>query len=547
MSSVPPGAPPGGGQPPYTPYDPKTQWRIYREQQKAAWRAQRDAMKAQRYAAKAGYYGGAYIPHVPSVIGPIILIGIGVVALLVVTGHIAAGEFWTWYAHWWPLLLIGSGLALLGEWFLDMRSKTPVRRGGSFIGILVLLAIIGMSAAGWDHWWGPFRAQFGDQSDDFFNAFGRPERDNDQQVLTAQIQPNAAIEIQNPRGDISITSGEGSEISVNAHEVAFADSDQEAHKIFDSEAAHLTVSGGAVLVKSNSNTSGRLNLTIVVPKSAKVTVDAGHGDLTAAGLGNGLNLTAGHGDVHLSAIDGSVQAHFPNGRHDFSAHHVNGDLTADGDVNDLTLSEVKGKVTQSGEILGDVHIENTAGPIHLHTSVTDLQVANLIGDLTLNSDDLRVTEAKGQVRVTTHAKDVDLNEIYGDSTVEDRDGRISVEPAGNFAVDAKNSKGDVELTLPSTASASVSVHTHNGDIMSDFPMPTSDDENKSANFQIGGGQARIQLNTENGDVRIKRGTGFPAAPPPPSASEGKVPDAPAAPAAPHLKAPKALPPQPVTQ
>ena len=126
MSSVPPGAPPGGGQPPYTPYDPKTQWRIYREQQKAAWRAQRDAMKAQRYAAKAGYYGGAYVPHVPSVIGPIILIGIGVVALLVVTGHIAAGEFWTWYAHWWPLLLIGSGLALLGEWFLDMRSKTPV-------------------------------------------------------------------------------------------------------------------------------------------------------------------------------------------------------------------------------------------------------------------------------------------------------------------------------------------------------------------------------------------------------------------------------------
>jgi len=78
-------------------------------------------------------------------------------------------------------------------------------------------------------------------------------------------------------------------------------------------------------------------------------------------------------------------------------------------------------------------------------------------------------------------------------------------------------------------------------------MPTSDDENKSANFQIGGGQARIQLTTENGDVRIKRGTGFPAAPPPPSASEGKVPDAPAAPAAPHLKAPKALPPQPVTQ
>ncbi len=102
MSTVPPNTPPGGAPPPIPPYDPKTQWRVYREQQKAAWRAQREAWKAQRYAWKAGYVG-AYGPRVPSVVGPIILIGVGVVALLVVTGHIDAGNFWSWYGHWWPL------------------------------------------------------------------------------------------------------------------------------------------------------------------------------------------------------------------------------------------------------------------------------------------------------------------------------------------------------------------------------------------------------------------------------------------------------------
>jgi len=172
--------PPGGGTPP--PYDPKTQWRVYREQQKAAWRAQRDAWKSQQHAWKAGYVG-AYGPRVPSVVGPIILVGIGVVAFMVVTGHIGATDFWAWYGHWWPLLLIGAGLALLGEWALDLRRDTPVRRGGSFVGILILLAILGMGATGWNTWWGPFRAQFGDQGDDFFNSFGLPERDNDQQVL----------------------------------------------------------------------------------------------------------------------------------------------------------------------------------------------------------------------------------------------------------------------------------------------------------------------------------------------------------------------------
>jgi len=214
--------PPGSGAPPpIPPYDPKTQWRVYREQQRAAWRAQRDAWKAQSHAWKASYVG-AYGPRVPSIVGPVILIAVGVVAMLVYTGRIAAGDFWGWYGHWWPLLLICAGLALLGEWALDLKRETPVRRGGSFVGILILLAILGVCAAGWNNWWGPFRAHFGDQSDDFFNAFGLPQHDMDQQVLNSQIPANAAIEIQNPRGDVSVTSGDGPNIEVQAHEMAYA-------------------------------------------------------------------------------------------------------------------------------------------------------------------------------------------------------------------------------------------------------------------------------------------------------------------------------------
>jgi hypothetical protein len=115
----------------------------------------------------------------------------------------------------------------------------------------------------------------------------------------------------------------------------------------------------------------------------------------------------------------------------------------------------------------------------------------------------------------------------------------------------KNSKGDVELTLPPTASASVDVHTHNGDIVSDFPMPTTDDENKSASFKIGSGEARIDLNTDNGDIRLKKGSAFPAVPPPPATAERpeapEKPEVPERPETPHLRTPKPLPPQPVTQ
>ncbi len=549
--STPPNMPPGGGQPPIPPYDPKTQWKAYREQQKATWRAQRDAWKAQRYAWKAGF-AGPYVPRVPSLVGPAILIAVGVIALLVMTGHIAAEQFWDWSWHWWPMLLIGAGLLLLGEWALDLRRGVPVRRGGGYIGLLIFLAFLFCAGAAIHHA-RPWLQQNGNNDfgfnfdDNFFNSLGQPEHDLDAQPLTAQIPANASIEIQNPRGDVSVAAGDGSTIEVQAHEVAYSGSDSEAKKIFDAEAAHLTVSGTAVLVKSESNDHGKLNLTITVPKSAHVSINSGKGDLTAAGLGAGLSFVA-HGDVHLSEIAGSVEAHFPNGKHDFSVHDLQGNLTLDGNVDDVTLSEIKGKVMQTGEILGDVHMENVAGAIHLHTNVTDLQVAELPGDLTLDSDDLHVNQAKGQVRVVTHAKDIDLSQIYGDSYIEDRDGHISVSPAGNYAVDARNSKGDVEVALPPNASATIDGRTHNGEILiSGFALKVNGEESKTVSGKIGSGAARITLSTDVGDLTIKQGEGFAPLASIPAANVPPYPKTPDLSKTPKLKSSKTLPAQPVAQ
>ena len=177
--------------------------------------------------------------------------------------------------------------------------------------------------------------------------------------------------------------------------------------------------------------------------------------------------------------------------------------------------------------------------------MTDLELGSLPGDMTLNDEDLRVTEAKGQVRVTTKSKNVDLSQIYGDTFVEDRDGNISIAPAGTFSVDAKSTsgKGDIELTLPPNASASINAVTRNGDILSDYEVNLPEGESKKVAFTVGGGGgAKINLSTDVGDVRIKKGSAFPT---PPSVSSNP-PKPPAPPNAPHLKAPK-TPAEPVTQ
>jgi DUF4097 and DUF4098 domain-containing protein YvlB len=155
---------------------------------------------------------------------------------------------------------------------------------------------------------------------------------------------------------------------------------------------------------------------------------------------------------------------------------------------------------------------------------------------------MRVNESKGLVHVVTRSKDIDLSQIYGDSYVEDRNGRIAIEPAGPYNVEAKNNKGDVELTLPPNAAGTVDGRTHNGDIVSEYGLAISGNEDKSVSGRIGPGNARIVLNTSNGDLRIKKGTAFPAAPVVPNALAPPAP-----PNARHLKAPKVPPPQPVAQ
>ena len=535
MSSVPPNPPPGR----YPPYDPKTQWRIYREQQKAAWRAQRYAWRAN--------YAGAYGPRVPSVVGPLILIAIGVMWLLISTGRIAPGAFWSWYAHWWPALLIFAGLALLAEWAIDVRRATPVRRGGSFVGILILLAVVGVAAAAWTHMRGPWMQGPWNKDNDFFNMFGMPEHENDQPAIHQEIPANATIEIQNPRGDVSVAAGAATGIDVLAHQVAYANSDEEANKVFTAEKTSVQVSGSAVVVQSNADEHGRVNLAVTVPPTAKVTINAGRGDVTISGLNAGVTINSGHGDTQINGIKGAVIAHLSNNRHDFSAHQIQGDLTIDGNCNDMTVSEVKGAVTINGEIFGDVHMENLAGGLRLHTSVTDLQLGTLPGDMTLDSDTLRVNASTGETRVITHAKDVDLNQIYGDSFVQDRDGTVSVEPAGAYNVEVRNSKGDVEITLPPNASGSVDGRTHNGDIVTDYGLTVSGDENKTVTGRIGEGAKRIVLSTDNGDIGIKKGPTFPATPPAPGPSTLGAPPTPPSPHARHLRPPPVPPAAPVAQ
>src|ERR1700722_7999884 len=145
MSSIPPPTPPN--QPPYN--DPN------------AWRAQRQAMRAQRYAMRmqarmqrAQMRAQRRAMRRGSITGPVLLIVLGLVLLLAMTGKMSLWSVATWYGTWWPMVLIGAGLILLAEWAYDhhMNPDGTARGrrtlGGGVIFLLILMAFVGISTWG---------------------------------------------------------------------------------------------------------------------------------------------------------------------------------------------------------------------------------------------------------------------------------------------------------------------------------------------------------------------------------------------------------------
>ena len=99
-----------------------------------------------------------------------------------------------------------------------------MRRSGSFIGILILLAISGRASRRCTTTSGARgNGDFGDN--DFFNSSACRSTTAISRWTTRQIPANASIEIENPRGDVSITASDQPNLEVQAQEVAYANSD----------------------------------------------------------------------------------------------------------------------------------------------------------------------------------------------------------------------------------------------------------------------------------------------------------------------------------
>jgi DUF4097 and DUF4098 domain-containing protein YvlB len=519
MSGYPPPYPPPGPPP---GHDWKYQRRILKEQA----RAQRDVIRAQRDAYRYQYRS----MRRGSIVGPLLVVAVGIVFLLVQTGRLRSFSLWSWYGRWWPLLLVGVGVVLLVEWAFDRAAaqrdgNVPYARHGIGGGVIVLLIFMAITGAVW--------GGFGNLHRDFFNHGFNLNSDNideffgdkheSDQTFDQAFPANSALNVTNPRGDVTVsgTSDDG-QIHIAVHKQVYTRSDSEA----DNRAKELTPRidtsangsfGSTLNINLPSLEGTHADLVITVPAVAPVTVTANHGDVHINSVKAPVTVTANHGDIELSAITGAVTAHINNSGSSFAAHSITGMVSLAGHGHDVTLSDISGSVNLNGEFFGDTHLERIRDAVKFHTSRTDFQLARVDGEVEIGTTDLSASQALGPVTLTTRSRNIALEHVSGDLSVTNSNGSVDLviaPPLGNVTVENRN--GSVSVTLPEQAAFTVQAQTRNGDAENDFSLPTQEDNNRK-NFggTVGKGGSLIRISTSEGDIALRKANLPPLPPLPP--------------------------------
>lgn len=185
------------------------------------------------------------------------------------------------------------------------------------------------------------------------------------------------------------------------------------------------------------------------------------------------------------------------------------DVRVEGNQVDVTVRGAGGAV-EVVTVAGDVLVEGGTGPVSVRAIQGEVLIRDVRGRVEAVSvnEDIRVSDVVGELAVETTNGDITLRGIRsGDARAKTVNGDVSyqgtLQDRGRYIFGSHN--GDVTLTVPGGSNAAVTVSTYHGDFESDFPVRlTGATRDRQFNFTLGSGSARVDLESFNGEVRLRR-------------------------------------------
>ena len=264
--------------------------------------------------------GPEFRPHLRrrSVVGPIVLIGLGVLFLL---GTLRP-DFDPWWVFWryWPLLLIFIGLGKIWDHFWDRNADGTQSHALSGTGLAMIVLLIVVIALGWsgggrashgwgNGWWGHDWSGNGDWR-------GGPDL-HDAQSVDLQGAKRVSADVTIPAGEITVSGGASKLLDAN-----FDYDDREGKPIVDYTVAgdHGSLSitqddGDHVNWGGERRDNWALRFGGGVPIDLKLNMGAGQTNLQLNDVDlSRLEVHVGAGELHLdltgprtSDLDATIQ------------------------------------------------------------------------------------------------------------------------------------------------------------------------------------------------------------------------------------------------
>lgn len=510
MGAYPP--PPTGQYPPV--YDrsalraQRQMLRIQARARQAQLRAQRQQMRAHRRSLRR-----------VSIVGPLIILVIGIVCLLAQMGKLSWARSLEWYGKWWPAVLIAVGVVLLLEWVADQRRSDRVGNarvvGGGVVFLLILLTLTGLSSRAIEYGLDWRDHTFGNGYTKLGYLFG--DRHDADSSITAAISKGSTLVIRNPHGDVAVSgSSSDGQVHVNAHTQIYAWKESDVHEKARQLHPAFSNDQGVITLNVNSVEGGQVDLTVELPISAPVTIQADYGDVTVSQMSAPVMVTANHGDVDLNGINNSVTLHINDDDASVSLHSIRGPVSVEGHSGDIEISDVIGDLMLQGDFFGATDLEHVSGAIHFTTSRTQFSAGRLDDDFSVNKDSLNASQLIGPVILKSTDKNITLDRIQGPLDVTNRNGSVEITSATPLeAISIHNEHGSVDLGLPGRAGFELKAETRNGDLENDFGLtPKGSEGAHTLQGTVGVGGPAVTIVTSDGDITVRRSTVAPLSPTP---------------------------------
>jgi DUF4097 and DUF4098 domain-containing protein YvlB len=446
-----------------------------------------------------------YPPRPRSMVGPVVLIAIGVVALLGTTGMISRQSLFFWFARYWPALLIVWGLIKLAEhlWARSKGQPSP-RLGGGSIVLLIFFVMFGLTAtqlAGVN--WGPIRDSIREEIGADWEPWGPSYEFSEN--FSAPLPGATQIKILNNSGDIKVTASPDNQAYAIVHKDLHGGSQDEANRLNDATHAKFTQQGSVWVLDLTGGDfgRGRFSLDLQLPRNAALSLNTRRGSISVTDRKGDVDLTSGGGDVSVEQVTGNAALHLRG--HSLTAKKISGDVTVENGLGG-EISDVGGSLSMTGSFPSGVQMSRIGKQVHFSTSRTDLQFAHLDGDLNMEMGDLRANALSGPFRLDTRNKSVHLEDLSGEIHINNKSATVEIRAKAPLGpIDISSVHGEIDLTLPANAGFQLNAESVGGEIQSDFNVNV---DNKgsiaTARGTIGKGGPEVRLKADHGTIQIRK-------------------------------------------